>query len=187
MKLTENLSYSLTVETMTEQIETSNIKREFPHLPTKEDEAYIFLLQQEVKGIPLVNQHWEIRSADEEYPHLLPEVSVIYTNEGMISIEVRNIVQEDQELEEVTILSPTEILKYFEQQPLITDMHIESCDLEYLIIHGKKERKIIPVWRLITWQTAAYKGTDQSVFEYPEYRTLIFDAETGQEVRGAIE
>lgn len=184
VKLMEKLSYSLTVEKMLEQIETSNIKREFPRLPTREDEAYVFLLQQEIKGIPLMNNYWESRTADEEYPHLLPEVVAIYKNEGMISIEVRNIVQENQELGDVIILSPVEILKSFEQQLLIADMHIESCDLEYLIIHEKKEKKIIPVWRLLTWQTTSYKGTDQPIFEYPEYRTLIFDAETGQAIKG---
>lgn len=185
--LAENLGYRLSLEKMTEQIKTSNIQAEFPRMPQKADEAYLFLFQQTIEGIPIVNQHWEKRTADEKFPHLLPEVMAIYKETGIAEINAKNLVTIRQKLDEMSIVSPEEILKSFEQQLLLADIFIESCQLEYVIIQEKNGEKLVPVWQLTTWQEKKYEQGNQPTFQYPEYQTLLYHGETGERIQGGIE
>ncbi|MHC5269112.1 hypothetical protein ACYSNO_08030 [Enterococcus sp. LJL98] len=185
--LAEGLGYRLSFEKMTEQIQSSNIQAEFFRMPQKDDEAYLFLFQQTIEGIPIVNQHWEKRTADEKFPHLSPGVLAIYKETGIAEINAKNLVTIRQKLGETSIISPEEVLKSFEQQPLLADQVIESCHLKYVIIQGKKTLKLIPVWQLTTRQEKKYEQENHPTFVYPEYQTLLYDAGTGERIMEGIE
>lgn len=185
--LTEEVTYTLTTEKMREQIASSTVQEEFVRLPTEKDEAYIFHLQQVIAGMPLVTQEWENRTAEATHPRLIPKVVVTYTQVGAILIEARYLMQERSKLTEVSILSPEIILASFEKQLLLADRHMESLDLEYLPVFDKEGIKLIPVWRLTTWQTTRFKTADEQSIEYPKYQIFMFNAETGKIIEGAIE
>lgn len=144
---------------------------------TKEDDAYYFVLHQEINGIPITQLPYG--DGYEGTGIELTELSAIYGKRGWISFTENWGYNLEETEEKQKILSAEEILHSFQKKcdMLLLDQHwvIQDISLQLLPVFIKdNDYEIHPVW--------FFEGsaTDKDQIERP--LTILFDGITGKEI-----
>ena len=194
VQLTE--SYNFDVANLRRHAELyaeSSDEYDLPRMPEEKDEAYAFILRQEIDGIPVLNRIWEERFINEDMPSAVSTINAVYSQDGIIDFFVQDIVEILESKEKKTILSPEEAMKAlqadFDKRITLLDTDIVDMELNYINVYVNNEQRLIPVWVFVSAQLIESDKNlppEEQDPTHTEYTTLVFDASTGKRLRQAV-
>ena len=151
------------------------------------DEAYMIWLSQIVDGLPVADHVWDALGYDQNclYP---TQCTVVLSAEGIQYMHIRESYQITEEGKKVvSLMSPKEALEqccaYYDDQFLLTDIHIEQQELCYVPQVREKQRLLVPAWMFCISDevnfTVDKKGEKISGRNYKHY---VIDACSGEQL-----
>lgn len=140
---------------------------------TKEDEFYLFSMQQLVDDIPIVNTEWHTPGvSDSPLGSMMPftGVSVLYDKDGISELSTTNMIEIDEEIGENDLLSIYDalekLMKAYAAVVLEEEVNITSAQLLYLIFPTDDGYELIPGWIFTSETTRAISDEKEVVRKY---------------------
>lgn len=181
-------TYSLDLDTMMSHYElylnNDLAEEEYKNFNwSKDDEAYIFSMQQLVDNIPIVNKPWQMpdgtKSSVWGNPMEPTTLSLVYDKTGIREISAYNILNIKSEIESSSLINLYEALHTLIEAYSLTiledDIRITSAELCYLSIPKGDAVELIPGWVFRSTKPETIDGQT-----YSEYKYDVVNAVTGK-------
>lgn len=178
-KLEIDETYSLDVETMKSHYElylnSIFVEEQDKNINwTKDNEAYIFSMQQLVDGIPIVNRGWfrPDGAKDAAFGNGMPAttISLGYDQSGIKYINAYGILEVNDANETNRLITIYEALETLIDVYSLTiiedDLSINSAKLSYLIIPKDDEFELVPGWMFSSMRSTMMDGNTSNQYKY---------------------
>lgn len=196
-KVVEAETYSLDLETIKAHYELyfeHRLEEEEEYDWTKEDESYLFIFQQVINDIPLVDIGWVentgMPGSDEDPFHEIGNTtsSVLYSKDGFIDLAAYNLVDDIESGEEQSLISQTKALKLlidsysdilFESETAVTSLVLNYVTL----LKGDNHYELIPAWIFEISEANEWDDpVDATITPYYDYSYFVVNAITGDQI-----
>lgn len=150
----------------------------------KDDESYIFLFQQLIDNIPVINKSWQMPDGTKAsvWGNSMPatRINLVYDRKGISEISVYNILNILDEIKDNNLINIYEALNKLIEDYSLTiledDISIVSAKLCYLIIpKNDSSIELIPGWVFCSTKIGNVEGSAVT-----EYKYDVIDAVTGK-------
>lgn len=157
---------------------------------TKDDEFYLFSMQQLVDNIPLVNKVWTMPDGAKDSYLGFPEmpytvVSIIHDKNGIRELNTSNILDVYEKVSEDNIITVYEALDKLIDSYALTileeDVNVLEAELVYLVLPEKNGDgyNLVPGWVFVSETIIEITGHRSTVHKHD-----VIDAVTGQLYQG---
>lgn len=150
---------------------------------TKDNESYIFSLQQLVDNIPIVNKGWQMPDGTKESawgnPMPATGITLVYDQTGISNISAYGILDIGDKLETKSLINVYEALHTLVDAYSLTiledEISIDSAELSYLAVPKDDIYELIPGWVFVSSKSTTDDGITST-----EYKYDVVDAVTGK-------